>query len=335
MTDLVTRGTLGLLPVLLFLVGLVYLDSYKLIPLRRILVAIMFGGLVAVASAEVPLPGLSAVGETTFRRYVAPPIEEFGKALFLVYLIRFNRVGFLVDAAIYGFAVGAGFALVENVYYLRALPDSHLVVWMVRGFGTAIMHGGATSLFAVASKLLTERFDSTGVHVFLPGFLLAALIHSFFNHFYLSPDLSTLALLVGLPALFLLVFRVSERATHRWLGVGFDSDQELLAVMNSGELSGTRVGRYLKELREHFPRETVADMICLIRLHLELSIRAKGVLLMQKAGFSVPVDPEVERRFQELKYLERSIGRTGLMALEPIFTLSSRDLWQVHVLGRR
>ena len=41
------------------------------------------------------------------------------KALIVVVLIRTHRIGFLVDAAILGFAVGTGFALVENLYYLR------------------------------------------------------------------------------------------------------------------------------------------------------------------------------------------------------------------------
>ncbi len=328
---------LGVLPVLAFLLALVVLDSYKLIRLRAVLLLIAAGaGVAAVCMLLNPrlMAGLG-LEAAAYSRYVAPLVEEALKGAVVLTAIRRRRIGFLVDAAIWGFALGAGFAAIENASYFVVLADPNPTLWMIRGFGTAIMHGGATSIFAVGSKLLTERFDSTAVHLFVPGFFLAALIHSFFNHFYLSPDLSTLALVVGLPALFLLVFRVSERATQRWLGVGFDSDQELLAVMNSGELATTRVGRYLRDLRQHFPKEIVADMICLIRLHLELSIRAKGVLLMQKAGFTAPTDPEVERRFQELKYLERSIGRTGLMALEPIFTLSSRDLWQLHVLGRR
>jgi RsiW-degrading membrane proteinase PrsW (M82 family) len=58
------------------------------------------------------------------------------KALVLVALIRANRIAFLVDAAIFGFAVGAGFALVENLYFLGALRESHYAIWVVRGFGT-------------------------------------------------------------------------------------------------------------------------------------------------------------------------------------------------------
>ena len=41
------------------------------------------------------------------------------KGLIVVALIRTHRIGFLVDAAILGFAVGTGFALVENLQYQR------------------------------------------------------------------------------------------------------------------------------------------------------------------------------------------------------------------------
>ena len=69
-----------------------------------------------------------------------------------------RRVGFLVDAAVLGFAVGAGFALVENVVYLRAITDAPLGLWLVRGLGTAVMHGGTTAMFAMLARTLVDRY---------------------------------------------------------------------------------------------------------------------------------------------------------------------------------
>ena len=60
-------------------------------------------------------------------------VEEILKGAVIVALIVRNRIGFLVDAVICGFAVGAGFAAVENVYYLANLPDASPVVWLIRG----------------------------------------------------------------------------------------------------------------------------------------------------------------------------------------------------------
>ena len=117
----------------------------------------------------------------TYSRYVSPVIEETLKALIIVVLIRARRIAFLVDAAIAGFAVGTGFAVVENLYYLSMRPDSHMAVWVVRGFGTAIMHGGATAIFAIVSVALSEK--KPGITAFLPGLAAAVLLHSAFNHF--------------------------------------------------------------------------------------------------------------------------------------------------------
>jgi hypothetical protein len=130
-----------------------------------------------------------------------------------------------------------------------------------------------------------------------------------------------------------LVFRYSETATRNWLGAGFDSDQQLLEMITRGVLSDTPVGKYLHTLEERFPPPVVADMLCALRLSVELSIQAKGILLLREAGFAPGPDPEAAARFTELSYLERSIGKTGLIALQPFLHGSERSAWQRELLG--
>ena len=144
--DFTIHALLGLLPVICFLTGLVYLDSYKLVGIRWVIGIIIAGSVVAGAGylMNSALLALLDVDFITYIRYISPFIEEILKALIILVLIRLNRIGFLVDAAIFGFAVGAGFALIENLYFLQILPETTVAVWIVRGFGTAIMHGGAT-----------------------------------------------------------------------------------------------------------------------------------------------------------------------------------------------
>src|SRR5262245_48033930 len=100
----------GLLPVATFLASLLYLDSYKLVRMRTVLAVVAAGALVAVACyfANAAILNLIHVEFTTYSRYVAPIVEELLKALVIVWLIHANRIGFLVDAAIFGFAVGTG-----------------------------------------------------------------------------------------------------------------------------------------------------------------------------------------------------------------------------------
>ena len=37
--------------------------------------------------------------------------------------------------------------------------------------------------------------------------------------------------------------------------------------------------------------------------------------------------------FEELRYLKKSIGRTGLLAIDPFLHTSTRDLWQLNMLN--
>jgi hypothetical protein len=69
-----------------------------------------------------------------------------------------------------------------------------------------------------------------------------------------------------------------------------------------------------------------------LRLDLELSIRAKGMLLAREAGLEVPVDDDLRARLVERRYLERAIGRTGLLALHPLHVTSGRDDWHQYLL---
>jgi hypothetical protein len=74
-------------------------------------------------------------------------------------------------------------------------------------------------------------------------------------------------------------------------------------------------------------------MMCLLRLRAELAIRAKGILMMREAGFDAAPDPTLKDKFEELRYLEKSIGKTGLLALDPFLHTSTRDLWQLNMLS--
>lgn len=335
--DLVLKCLLATLPIVLFLLALIYLDSYKLVGLPAVLANVGAGVAAAMAAFWVNswiLTGLQW-DAASYTRYGSPVIEEVFKSLFLLYLIRTRKAGFLVDAAIYGFAIGAGFALAENLYYLKSRPEADLPVWLIRGFGTATMHGCATALFGIVSKLLTEVRSSVQIGVFLPGLAAAMVAHSVHNHFVIPPLLSTAAIMVFFPALVILVYWRSERSLQQWLGVGFDADMELLKLINSGKLSSSRVGIYLQSLMKSFRGEVVADMLCYLRIQVELAMRAKGAFLMQKSGYAICPDPEIRDKFEELRYLERQIGKTGKQAVAPFVHTRSHDLWQLYKLAAK
>ncbi|MDH3901970.1 MAG: PrsW family intramembrane metalloprotease [Xanthomonadales bacterium] len=319
---------------IIFLLVLLYLDSYKLVNLRTILWVMLTGALLPVAGYWINGYAIELLGWnfSIYSRYAAPVIEEGLKACVLIYLFRTNRIGFLVDAAILGFAVGAGFGVVENFYYLYMASDAHIAVWVVRGFGTAIMHGGTMALFGVMAQTLTERQMKINPLLLVPGFIVAITIHSVFNHFPGTPILTTLGTLLALPPIFLIVFQKSANSMHEWLEVDFDEDALLMEQINSGEFTESRIGRFLQDLKQKFPGTVVVDMLCYLRLYTELALRAKGVLMMRENGLDTPVGERTKAKFEEMRYLEKSIGKTGLLAMSPFLQMTRKDLWQLYVL---
>jgi len=333
---IVLNSFLSLVPVIVLLLSLIYLDSFKLVSFKLVLKSISAGVVAALVCFWLNryLIDLTNIERLSYSRYIAPVIEESVKAIFIVYLVRSRRVGFLVDSAINGFAIGTGFALVENFYYLVILGEHSPVLFAIRGFGTAVMHSGATAIFAMVLKSLTDRLGVVSIRAYAPGLVLVYLLHSAYNHFPFTPMVTTLVILVLAPLGVIAVFQRSEKVTRNWLGVGLDADAEMLELIISGKISDSKVGRYLESLKSRFAGEAIADMLCYLRIQLELSLQAKGLLLLRQAGIRVEPDADIKAAFAEIEYLENSIGTTGKLALTPFLSQSTRDLWQLHFLGK-
>jgi protease PrsW len=330
---------LSILPVFIFLIVLIYIDSFKLIKHKTLLITLIVGALSALIAMYVNIWLLELLNMgrnfVLYSRYVAPFVEELLKVLFPIYLLKSRKFAFMVDGAIYGFAVGAGFAFIENLFYLNTLQDPNLLLWVVRGFGTAVMHGGSTAIFAILLKSILDRKVSEKWYYFIPPLLTAILIHSLFNHFFWGPLITVAAQLIFLPVLIIVAFKYSEKVLKEWLDLGLDVDVWLLDNIINGTIHDTKIGEYLDSLKKTFPGEMIADMLCYLRLHVELSIHAKGVLLMREAGFDVNIDRDTREKFMELKHLQKTIGKTGQLALSPIMLNTARDLWQFYFIDEK
>jgi protease PrsW len=324
----------GFFPVILFLLCLFLLDSFKLVSPGWLIICILWG----IAAAGLSYFGNNAaadwgkMGFEEVSKYVAPVIEELIKGILIVFLVARKRVGFMIDAAIYGFAVGAGFALAENTwYYLHLGQDFHLVLAIVRGFGTAIMHGGTVAIFAIVlieGVHRSNRFVLGGAL----GMLFAIMLHSAFNHFIFDPFIQTLLIIILLPLVFYLVFMYTTKHLQNWLEVEFSNEVDMLRMIRKGQFRHSKAGGYLATLKEHFPGETLVDMYCFFSLYLELSIKAKRNLLLKESGIPVITEPDIKEKLLELRLLRKQIGKAGEMALLPLVRMSHRELWELNQL---
>ena len=197
----------------MFLAALRVLDSYKLVSLRTVGSALAAGAVAAAVCYGINTVVFRQLhaNPDLYIHFGAPVVEELAKGAFWVFLIATARVAFMVDSAICGFAIGAGFALVENMTYLEVLQGRGFGVWLMRGFGTAVMHGGVAAIGAFLSVYLSESRQWRGARQFVPGLVVAMILHSLFNQGVLSPAGSTAATVVGLSVIFMVVFYFSER----------------------------------------------------------------------------------------------------------------------------
>jgi len=323
----------SLIPVFLFLLLLIYLDSFKLIKIPVVVICVVWGVVSAIIAyfLNTEIIESTSLNLQDYSKYFAPIVEEILKMLIVIIIVRMNKIGFMIDGAIYGFAIGAGFAFLENIFYINTNEVNNLMVWVVRGFGTAIMHGGATAIVVIFAMSLINQ-NKYKFYFFIPGLVFAIILHALFNQFLLTPIISTLIVLIAVPLSIILIFQKNEKSLQNWLEVEFDSEVKLLSMIKKGKFAKTKTGEFLLSIKNRFEKEVVFDMYCYISLYLELSIRAKSNLMLKENGLPIKKDEGLKNKMKELKALQQNIGKTGLLAISPVLRMSKKDLWKLSLL---
>lgn len=325
---------LSLIPVLVFLSVLFAFDSFKLVSRKFLLISLLWGFFVAGIAYMLNtfLMNSLEVEYTMLSRYIAPFSEEFFKSMLIIWMIRRQKIGFAIDGIIYGFAIGTGFALIENlVFYFNLSHETGISIWLIRGFGTALMHGGASALLANFLLLAIQRDKAIAI-AYLPAFLIAVILHSLFNHFFLNPFIQTIAIFLLLPIIFMLVFQISNKTLQDWLEIEFSNEVELLRMIRAGQFSQTKAGTYLISLKNHYSPEMILDLYMYLSLYLDLSIQVKRNLMLKEYGFDPQLDPQTTEKLQELASLRKQIGKIGELSIQPLIRMKYRDLWQLNQL---
>ena len=339
----IINWSIALVPVLIMTAGFIWLDVFKLMSFWETLGLLVMGG--AAAAASYPLSGAFLdtlpLGFNNYSRFVAPWIEEAMKAIVIISLFRFNRIGFKLDAVISGFAVGAGFSVVENILYLVRFPDLAPAVWMVRGLGTAVMHGTTLAIMAAIAHELAEgelrgtadEFDFSPLW-FVPGFLAAVAIHTVFNLFPAQPMLAMLGTLVLAPLALMAIFRFGKGEARQWLAVERDVHRKMLDRLSAGHFPDDPGSRRIAALAARAGARTGK----LIREYWELLTRlvlTAEETLVQQSMDGHRIETDVGAAFTRLADLKRELGPSTMAALTPLLPFSRNDYWELSELQER
>jgi len=340
--EAILSWSLALVPVLVLTGVFIWLDAFKLVTFWEVMGLLLLGGL--VAGATYPLSGAfldtMPIGFSAYSRFVAPWIEEALKAVIVISLFRFNRIGLKLDAVIMGFAVGAGFAVVENIIYLIRFHDLPSTVWMVRGLGTAVMHGTTLAILAAIAHQMAERnlhAAARDYHFnplwFVPGFLAAVAIHTLFNQFPSEPMLSMIGTLVLAPISLFAIFRFGTQEAENFLIAEEQEHRALVDTLHAGRFPDEPGWRRIAALADRSGPEAKGLIREYVTLLTEL-ILTEEESLIEETSSGHRLDGGISPKFERLASVTRQLGPTTVSALTSLLPFSRNDYWELWELHR-
>ena len=318
-------------PLALFIVYLLVMDSFKLTKWSTLVSSIIGGMLMYLLSwliCRIP-----AIGESTL---LVSIVEELSKGAILYLLIIRHKVGLLGDATIYGSAIGAGFGLLSNIFHLTAHGGADFWHTLFLGCEAAVMHIGCTSLLAMTLMMVHQgKFGENRLAKVLGSvvsFLAAIVVHYIHALEPINPILMTALLVIYYFVSKRSLFQKNFKYVHEWLDASINNEITLLGAFKRGEFSSTEAGQYMLTLKERFNPETFFDMYCYVQNYLELSISAQSNLILKEAGMPTVHDPASKSMLVEMAELKDRIGPTAEYALRPIVKRSQVNRWAMENL---
>ncbi len=330
----------ALLPVVIYIFVVYKIDNFSLISVKNLLLQVLCGMVTAlVCFGLFQLTGEMLADEHS--DYINPVLEELVKGLPLLYLASRKKIVFFIDSVICGAAVGGGFSILENIFYLL-LGDGITGIGTVlfRGLEVALIHMGCSAIVAAGLMLvirLIERSRSRlglkrsdiAMSVFL--LLEAPVLHVCHNAFHFNPLMQFIFVFGTMGGLLMWTYFYDVDMIHRWLDKGLDKQLALLDSIKDGHLDDTPTGVFLESVKDAFPPEDFFDIICYVQLNVELNVAAKSRVMIRESGLErdLPLsDAEKElfmAQYTEYKILEKNLGKAARMTIAPIVKFYPAD----------
>lgn len=173
----------GLVPLVIVLPTLAWLDRVEPEPRASRLHAVLWGGTVAGLVAAIVNSIVAAASSETVAAVVSAPLVEEGmKALGIVWALRRREIDGVMDGIVYAGWVALGFAVVEDfTYFANAATGGMLLpVFVLRALITPFAHPLFTSWTGLAIGLAVARRKPVAAYVAW-GYPLAVASHAAWN----------------------------------------------------------------------------------------------------------------------------------------------------------
>ena len=311
----------ALLPVVIYIFVVYQIDNFSLISVKRLVLLILCGMLTALLCFGIfQLTGEMLADEHS--DYVNPVVEEIVKGLPLLYIASRKKIVFFIDSVICGAAVGGGFSILENIFYLL-LGDG------ITGIGTVLFRGLEVALIHMGCSAIVAAGLMLAMSVFL--LLEAPVLHVCHNAFHFNPLMQFIFVFGTMGGLLMWTYYYDVDMIHRWLDKGLDKQLSLLNAIKDGHLDDTPTGVFLESVKDAFPAEDFFDIICYVQLNVELNVAAKSRVMIRESGLErdLPLSDEekelIMAQYTEYKILEKNLGKAARMTIAPIVKFYPAD----------
>lgn len=325
---------------LVFLVVVRRLDLYASGSLPAVLACMAFGALaipLSLATNTVALrlltPSLGATAALALvKTTVAPVVEEVFKSVGIVDVERRPAFTYFVDGAVYGFAAGTAFAVVENLFYLSS-AGAPLALSINRVFSTCLMHAASSSLVGVSiGRFRFARGPARWLALPL-GWSGAIAVHAGFNGFINAAPLTPARLFAAIgfglagAAMTAAFIAVGLREERAWLaetlhlGTGV-SAHEANVVQRLGD-----AGDLLAPIARHFGAERRRQVGDLLVRQAQLGLKRKAAAMSPDERLSAALAAEADALEAEIDRRRREIGIYCMAYVRAILPPDGSPLW--------
>jgi RsiW-degrading membrane proteinase PrsW (M82 family) len=325
--------------ILAFTIPLVFLgiirkaDFYQVGEYHLILIS-LGGGVLAYLFASltnITLRLSSMLDPSTIELFIAPVLEEILKGLVLLCLIRLSRFTFSVDGALYGFATGIGFAILENYEYIGRDISIGALVALQRVFSANLVHATSGAIIGIALGIFHLSRTGTRWPILALGLFLAIWQHMVYN--IISYDGSSLVGAFGIGILgtvfiYLVMLRGKRRAQN-WIKqkLGMDDRVTRGEVAVVERLSSMDV--LLLPVVERFGAETASKVENLLYLQARLAIKRKILESCQDdQKMQEALEAEMREMRTEMEKARRDIGAYAMLFVRGLFTEEMISVWE-------
>jgi RsiW-degrading membrane proteinase PrsW (M82 family) len=305
---------------------IIKLDFFKTIS-RRFLIISALAGLAAYGGAYFinPLFLRVNVSTTNIIRFVAPVVEEILKALILIYLVRRRDFAYFVEAAIYGFTIGIGFAIVENYQYLLQHSDIGLALAINRVISTNLVHATASSVAGVFIGLSRFSKKSLRIPIGFLGLILAVILHTFFNNMvtrdFLGGYLIIFAAIVGILGGLIIILTIKKglKDEREWINETLEgkkgiTNRESVAVQNLDQFNKIK-----RRIQSIFGKDQADQIERLLTTQAKIGIALKTRTKLEEEKERQQAAEYIRELEGLIRELQLKIGTFGMLYVRNTF----------------